>query len=110
MSLSLENIGMIPTEKLYVKISYFDSLTKEELWKLGKTNDQSYPLIPGKKLPFTFQIKAEDYFKLDEKNYHYGIRVGYYINNDESHTIGKIWRIERTGVDTKEYWIDEPEK
>lgn len=36
MSLSLENIGKIPTEKLYVKISHFERLTKEEYGNWAK--------------------------------------------------------------------------
>lgn len=68
----------------------------------------AYPSIPGEKLPFTFEIKADDYFKLNKNNLHYGIHVGYFINNKESYTIGKIWKLDSSGVGIKEYWIDEP--
>ncbi len=103
LSHTIENVGALPTEKLYFK-TFHDckEFSKETLFEKVISSD-AYPLMPGETLPFVHKIKSEDFYGEGE---YYGIHIGYFINNKETYVIGKIWRIDNHKITTHKYWID----
>jgi hypothetical protein len=106
---TLENIGPMPATRLYVKVMEAPQLfTKQMLWSKKVPDLTPIPVMPNEKLTFKFKMSVLDYFNSEKLPWYYGIHVGYFIDENTSATIGKIWRITNHSIETEEYWFDEP--
>ena len=109
-SCNIENVGSMPSKKCYVKILFRDKpITREILWDKGVTSEDIQPLMPKEKRIYRYALNAKDYNNLEKKPHYYGIHVGYYVNDKESNTVGKIWKLVGYANIISDYWIDKPE-
>lgn len=105
----VENIGSMPATKLYVK--FLDSthpITKETVWKDGESDLNPIPIMPHEKINYPYAMSQTEYYNSEKNPIYFGIHIGYFIDEQTSTTIGKIWKVSSTKMTSEDYWFDEP--
>jgi len=103
--LTITNTGNLPAKAYYRFMQSTEKLTKEKLTAIDVTHTISF--MPGANDHMYIKISNK---RLEEGKKHYiGIQIEYSLSNGKKSLVGKIWEVDKTGIEIIEDWINDPE-